>query len=453
MSATAVLDVGKTNVKLALFEGRTVVWQRSTANRVLPGPPYPHADVDGIWAFFIAGLEEANRLHPIGALVVTTHGATIALVDEQGLVLPVPDYEFAGFEDIEPVYADLRPAFAESGSPALPQGLNWGRQLVYLQERHGAAFARARHILMYPQYWTWRLTGRAAGEVTSLGCHGDGWEVGRGRPSSLAERRGWAPLMPAPLPAWADVGPLRPELAKELGLGRGLRVLNGIHDSNASLLPHLLQDPVPFTVISTGTWIVILAAGASLDNLDPRRDILVNVDVLGRPLPTARFMGGREVAALLDGASPEADVEDLAAVLAAGVLALPSFAPAGGPYRERAGAMLGTLPDRPGARAALAALYAGLMTDDQITALGADRGPLAVEGSFAANPLYGSILAALRPGQPVRLGGDTAGTAFGASLLARWPAPLDAPEIRAVTPSSQAKALLGHRERWRQRLA
>ena len=45
----AVLDLGKTNVKLALFSGNDVVWQRGMPNRVLPGPPYPHADVEAIW--------------------------------------------------------------------------------------------------------------------------------------------------------------------------------------------------------------------------------------------------------------------------------------------------------------------------------------------------------------------------------------------------------------------
>lgn len=41
---TAVLDVGKTNVKVVLFECSEVLWQRGMPNTVLPGPPYPHAE-------------------------------------------------------------------------------------------------------------------------------------------------------------------------------------------------------------------------------------------------------------------------------------------------------------------------------------------------------------------------------------------------------------------------
>lgn len=446
--ATAVLDVGKTNVKLAVFEGARVVWQRSAPNAPLPGPPYPHCDVEGIFAFFLAALREAAQSHVIDTVTVTTHGATAALIDDDGLALPVMDYEFDGVDTIEPLYATDRPPFAETFSPPLPVGLNLGRQLRWQEEHHPDAFARARHLLMYPQYFVWRLTGVAANEVTSLGCHGDLWQPDHGRPSSLIERRGWSRLLPALVKAYASVGPLLPAMVKATGLPATTRVLAGAHDSNASLLPHLLTLPRPFTVVSTGTWVVIMAVGADTARLDPARDMYANVDVTGTAYPCAKFMGGREVATILDGTPPACDLDDLAAVLASDALALPAFVANGGPFQGRAGAITGTLPDRPGARAALASLYAALVTDAQLAALGADRGPLAIEGSFAANAVYAGVLAALRPTQPVLLSPDTAGTAYGASLLAHWP---QAPD-RSALPRAQAvtapDALFAHRVRW-----
>jgi len=50
----------------------------------LPGPPYPHADVEAIWRFFMAGLREAAASHAIEDIVVTSHGATLALVEHPG---------------------------------------------------------------------------------------------------------------------------------------------------------------------------------------------------------------------------------------------------------------------------------------------------------------------------------------------------------------------------------
>src|SRR5271154_889512 len=100
--AVAVLDVGKTNVKLALFEASgALLWERSTPNRPLPAPPYLHADVEAIWAFFMTSLAEAARTHAIEAIVPTPPGAAATLVDDHGLTLPALDYEEPGVEEIE----------------------------------------------------------------------------------------------------------------------------------------------------------------------------------------------------------------------------------------------------------------------------------------------------------------------------------------------------------------
>jgi sugar (pentulose or hexulose) kinase len=453
-SAVAVLDLGKTNAKVALFEDGAMVFQRSVPSRARPGPPYPHIDVEAQWAFFLEALGEAAREHSgITDIIVTTHGASAALVDDKGLVLPVMDYEFDGVDAVEPDYAALRPPFAETFSPPLGAGLTVGRQLFYQMQRYPSAFAQARHILPLPQYVGWRLTGRAASEVTSLGCHADLWRPLEGRPSSLVERLGWERLMPSVLPAHAVLGPLRPDIAERSRLPQIVRVRVGIHDSNASLLPHLATTAPPFTLISTGTWVVIMAVGGDPGKLDATKDMSASVDVEGRAVPTAKFMGGREFATILDGAPAEADEADLAAVLGSGVLALPAFAPEGGPFAGRKGEVVGALPDRPGARAALASLYMALMIDLLLDNLGAAGGPLIVEGSLARNRLACGLLAVFRSGQPILASFDETGTAFGASLLATWPEAPKRAAPQTVAPLADATAALAGRTRWRRLVA
>ena len=127
MSRTvAVLDVGKSNVKLALFDQGRLLWEKSTPNRIVPGPPYPHEDVDSAWAFLLAALSEAARAHKIGALVPTAHGAAGALIGPSDLAVPVMDYEFPDVEQIEPDYAKIRPPFSET-RPALLPTARWTR--------------------------------------------------------------------------------------------------------------------------------------------------------------------------------------------------------------------------------------------------------------------------------------------------------------------------------------
>ena len=191
-----VVDIGKTNAKLALVDTAAMREAETLTrpNAVLPGPPYPHADVEGLWSFIVEGAGALHRRHRVDALVVTTHGATAALVDAEGrLALPVLDYEHPGPDELAPDYDRARPDFAETGTPRLPAGLVLGAQLYWQFYRFPEA-QRTAAILAWPQYWAFRLSGVAASEATSLGCHTDLWDPRAGRASSLAERR----LRPAP---------------------------------------------------------------------------------------------------------------------------------------------------------------------------------------------------------------------------------------------------------------
>ncbi|TGS35769.1 carbohydrate kinase, partial [Mesorhizobium sp. M8A.F.Ca.ET.182.01.1.1] len=91
----------------------------------------------------------------------------------------------------------------------------------------------------------------------------------------------------------------------------------------------------PFSVVSTGTWVVSMAVGGRKVELDPARDTLVNVNALGDPVPSARFMGGREFSMLTDGRPQEWLDDDVAAVLARQVLLLPSTQRGSGPFPHR----------------------------------------------------------------------------------------------------------------------
>ena len=422
-AGTVVLDIGKTNAKLTLIDaaGRTLAEVR-TPNTVRSAGLYPHHDTDRLWGWMLGQLRELSSLAEIRAIVPVTHGATAALIDDAGLVLPVLDYEHVpGDAADEARYGSLRPPFDESGSPRLPAGLNLGRQLAWLQARFPAEFARARHVLMYPQYWAWRLCGVAASEVTSLGCHTDLWRPAQGGFSSLVERQGWLPLFPPRRDAWARLGTLLPDVAAHAGLPADCEVVCGIHDSNASLLRHLLtlQQSGPCTVLSTGTWLIAAALGSATKPLVEAQDMLANCNVFGDAVPCMRFMGGREFGAIA-GPKPAAfQAADVERLIAQQSMALPCFAETGGPFAGQAGRVEGAAPQTDAQRAALATLYVVLMTDHCLDALGA-AGRVVVEGAFTANPWFGPLLAGLDDGRTVSVSDDSSGTTCGAWLLQAW---------------------------------
>ncbi|HEY1092501.1 MAG TPA: L-fuculose kinase [Burkholderiaceae bacterium] len=449
IDATLVLDIGKTNCKLSLIDaqGLTLAETR-TPNTVRSDGPYPHHDIERLWDWMLGRMREFAELANIRAIVPVTHGATTALIDEQGLVLPILDYEHVPDET---AYAGVRPSFDETSSPALPAGLNLGRQLHWLSQTFPAEFARTRQILMYPQYWAGRLCGVAASEVTSLGCHTDLWQPAGKTWSSLVQRMGWAPLFPARRSAWERLGVLLPEVAEQSGLAKDCQVVCGIHDSNASLLRHLLTLPVsgPCTVLSTGTWVIAAALGSATKPLLEAQDMLANCDVFGDPVPCMRFMGGREFGAI---AGPEAQPctpADFEKLIAQQTFALPCFAETGGPFGGPAGQtgrIEGPAPASPAERSALATLYVVLLTDYCLEALGSTS-PVIVEGAFTANPHFGPLLAGLREGRSVAVSDDSSGTTCGAWLLDVWgrEAAAVADAVAPLSPSGWR----AYRDEWR----
>jgi sugar (pentulose or hexulose) kinase len=419
-TAIAVIDVGKSNAKLALVDraSRGTLAVRTVGNAVVRDGPYPHYDVDRLWTWIVAGLREFALQAEIDAIAVTTHGAALALMAGDRLALPVLDYEH-DLSVIDAAYDTLRGDFSETLSPNLPGGLNAGRQLYWQRTMFPAGFAEVDAVLPYPQYWVWRLTGRKVAEATSLGCHTDLWNPHAATYSRLAIGQGWDRLFPPLVRPWDTVGTLLPELAAATGIGATCRVVAGIHDSNASLLPHLIARPKPFAVLSSGTWMIVFAPGGSLDALDRDRDCLANVDAFGEAVPSARFMAGREYE-IIAGDARAADDGAVARVVAGKVMALPAFAAGTGPFGRCSGRW--SVPPEglsPAERAAVGSLYAALMAETCLGLAGA-RGAVIVEGPFANNAVFLSALAALVP-SPVLARPDATGTTDGAALLAYGP--------------------------------
>lgn len=454
----AVLDIGKSNSRLLLVEaGRGIVFSAERPSRVVvdvksrnAGAPSRGLDLDGIEAWLLQQLAGLAERHRIGAILPVAHGAAMVLVDAGGKVLLAPDYEDLYFDQLHDEYVALRDPFVETLSPLLPAGLNLGKQIFVLQRRAPALFGQVRRVFTYPQYWAWRLSGVAASEVTSLGSHTDLWRPKEAGFSRLAVDHGWTRLLPPVRPANAVLGTLRPELAEATGLGPSCNVLCGIHDSNASYLAHRITRPdtETFAVISSGTWCVIFAHGADLGRLREAEDMLANVDALGVPVPTARFMGGREYAAIAgpEGAGVAPSLAGLNTVLACGALALPHFAP-GGPFGGRAGKLIAADALVPEARSALATLYCALMTDLILDRLGA-TGTILIDGPFATNPLFAPVLQGLRPNSDILPSELKSGVVVAALWLVHPTIPV--PAAAQVVPPVRicATDLKAYRERW-----
>ncbi|MER8442578.1 carbohydrate kinase [Mesorhizobium sp. M1066] len=439
----AVLDFGKTNSKLFVFgqDGR-IIDERRTQPKWVRQDGFSVLDEAALHHWALSAVADAVDGHGVEGVMVSGHGCTFALVDEAALTHPILDYEQEPPAEIAARIDRRIPDFSETFSPRLPLGFNYGRHMLWLQEVDPDAFAASKSILGYPQYWSWRLGGRAVSEVSYLGCHSHLWAPRRQDFSSLVDAQGWRDRMPAFERAGTVIGEHRLGDAAE-----PIAIHNGVHDSNAALHAYRRQELGPVTVVSTGTWVVVLNPDCPLDALDRDRDMLVNVDVGGGSVPTIRFMGGREFATISAGWQGEIAGPAVQRVIDAGIMALPSFAP-GGPMAGHSGRLAGRAPNAE-ERAATALLYVALMVDLCLDLIHSNN-TVIVDGGLNTGGLLAGLLAQLRPDQAFLQGATLEGSATGAAALAFKSVGREfAAEVPEPVRASRFTGLAGYRGNWR----
>ena len=284
-----VLDIGKTNVKLTFVDSinnKTIKFFTTKQKNI-----YRHGikilNSNSIFEWALKKITYIGKKHNLDKFVCTAHGTSIALIsyDDKEL-LACTDYEYK-FDKLFNNYKKIAPKFNESFSPFLENGLNIGQQIYYLYKKKQQLIKETKYILNYPQYIVWKLTSSFSSEISYVGCHTHLWDFKRNKLSSFVKKIKLEKKFPKIRKAWDTIG------QRKIGESN-LKIINGIHDSNASYLYFKNSDIKNFTLVSTGTWYIIFNQKTPLKNLNPSLDMLANIDVFGKPVPTMRFMGGRE---------------------------------------------------------------------------------------------------------------------------------------------------------------
>ena len=446
----AVIDIGKTNKKVALINDRLEV----VAHRAASFPAQVDSSgilveqIDAIETWLLDNLADLYREQPYDALSVTTHGATWAGIAEDGsLAIPVIAYEHH-LDEAAQVALDteffrlcgpLEKLQEETGTCDLPLLINPAKMALFAQQKLPAGYAKIRHLLNYPQFWGWRLTGAMATETTYAANHSFLLDIRAKQPSSAATALGLAHAVYCAFKRpWDQLGTLSTTLQARLGLP-ALPVTVGIHDSNSALLPYLIkQQGRDFVLNSTGTWCVAMHRVASV-NYRPEelgQKVIFNIDALGGLTKTSFLMGGQDYGlyhGLIGGADPAFTAARVDAALAdAGRAVLP------GAFASQFPKCRGGLLDA-GKFITLDALKAGMkpawFTDP---ALGhdllnislalqtevalrrtdiTDDTTIFVEGGFRHNPVFLGVLSALFPKATIACTSLAQATASGAALL------------------------------------
>jgi len=445
----AVLDVGKTNKKLFVYDS-----ELRCLNPHEPGVVFAQVEKDGLLAddmasihtWMLRGLGRAARRYGnIRCVSITTHGATIALLgkaeDRQfpgdgGLVFPIVSYE----QDIDPAedeafYRDVGMAPEEmqeqTGTARFGWLLNHGKQLYWLQQRFPERFEEATDILMFPQYLGYLLTGNKGIEPTYPGCHGYLLNIEGTGYSAVAEKLGVVGKLPA-LPlrrSWEVLGTVKPETAEHTGLPPGCLVTLGVHDSNAALVPYFVRGLTNFVVQDSGTWVVTMSprqrAVFAEGELD--REVFFNRSIDGAPVKTTIFRGGAEFdfyrnRVLAGRKHPESvDLDLLRDVVdQREAFCLPTIERGSGLFPKSVARLVGVGTAFRDDTTAWCVVDLGLAVQGYEAirmAAGNDVNRVFIEGNIGrSNPIYRGVISSLFPQARVSFG-SSGGAAHGAAIL------------------------------------
>ena len=302
----AILDIGKTHVKVILFDANEmeelVVYQKK--NEIVNNSIYPHFDIKNLKRFIISSLQKISKNFQVNSIFTSTHGACMALMSKGELALPVLDYEFKGPDQYRDEYNDIRPNFSQSGSPRMDLGLNLGAQLFWQSKNFPEKFAMVDQILFWPQFWSHWLSGIAASEISYASSNSDFWDIKKNKFINLdtfgiEPRVKYPPLMSAS----TVLGPLRKNLVNQTGLPENIPVFCGAHDSSLSLISASFHQSLPCTILSTGTWITIFALGSNNNDIEEQPGLMISCDCYGKLVPNFRFPAGKIYENLLNQAN------------------------------------------------------------------------------------------------------------------------------------------------------
>lgn len=290
----AVMDVGKTNKKLFLFDkDYNIVHEQSARfNETTDEDGDPCENLESLRLSVFDSLRAvmSKKKFEIKAVNFSAYGASLVYIDENGMPLTplynyLKSYPNALKDKFYKQYGGEEKFSSITASPVLGS-LNSGMQLYRMKYEKPEIFAQIRYALHLPQYLAYLLSGKPLSDMTSIGCHTNFWDFEKNDYHDWVDKEGIRPLL-APIAKYDEV--------MQAGLyGNNYVAGIGLHDSSAALIPYLLNFREPFVLISTGTWSISLnpfnRSPLTVDEL--KKDCLCYLDFKGNPVKASRLFAG-----------------------------------------------------------------------------------------------------------------------------------------------------------------
>lgn len=292
----AVLDVGKTNKKLIVFDPdyRILLEQSDVIKETTDEDGFPCEDLHALNRWMQQSYEQALQLPgvEIKALNFSAYGASLVHIQNKGEVWgPLYNYLKPFKKEwrthFEARHGEIRKISLETASPDLG-ALNSGMQLYRIFSFNPDYKFIVRHSLHLPQYLCWKFSGRAVSEISSIGCHTMLWDFNKHDYHDWVKEEKLTSYL---APLHKGERPVTPT-----GGRNGILYGSGLHDSSASLIPYLRMGGERFVVISTGTWSISFNPfnHEPLTESELDQDCLSYLTPFGDSVKASRFFIGQE---------------------------------------------------------------------------------------------------------------------------------------------------------------
>jgi xylulokinase len=263
----AGLDIGTTGCKAALFdESGTLLASASREYAVdIPHPSWAEQDAENVWRLAQGALGEtiaATGTREVAAIGLSVQGEAVMPVDVAGRALrPAILGMDSRTEEQNDWLRDRFGAehlFERTGMPV--HTVNTLPKLLWLKQHEPDLWARAERFLLYEDFLIQKMTGRAvisrclASRTQLYDIPEDRWS-----PEILAALELDPERLATVEPSGVAVGPMRQELAGDLGLATAPLVVTGGHDQACGALGVGLIRP-GLAMASTGTAEVVEVA-------------------------------------------------------------------------------------------------------------------------------------------------------------------------------------------------
>ncbi|MFN8345462.1 MAG: FGGY family carbohydrate kinase [Spirosomataceae bacterium] len=292
----AVLDIGKTNKKLFLFDEnyRIVLEESEQFPETTDEDGDPCEDVALLTDWVIQSVQRVLELeeYEVKAINFSTYGASLVHVGENGKpVAPLYNYLKPYPESLKKQFYDTyggeREFSRKTASPILGS-LNSGMIIYRLKYEDPDVFSRIQYSLHLPQYVAFLISGQYASDITSVGCHTNLWDFDENAYHLWINQEEIADKLAPILPGDKVTSRLLNHSERLVGVG--------LHDSSSALIPYLVSFQEPFVLISTGTWCISLNPfnHSPLTDEELQYDCLCYMQYNGKPVKASRLFAGYE---------------------------------------------------------------------------------------------------------------------------------------------------------------